>query len=138
MISEIETADHAAVQAPDRRGLPFIDLRVVKPEPDALQLAPGDFAIKHQVLPIYLDKGTLVAAIASEASLSAIDSLGILLDQPVRAVFADAGLIQAQIEERFIQKILSDLPAEEGGLTEIAENADLADLQKMASDAAVI
>src|SRR5689334_10060171 len=99
MISEIETADHAAVLTEARRSLPFVDLRVVKPEPEALQLAPGDFAIKHQVLPIYVDKGTLVAAIASESSLAAIDSLGILLDQPVRAVLADASLIQAQIEE---------------------------------------
>ena len=138
MVSPIETVNQAVVSIAGPKPLPYVDLRAVKPEPEALQLAPGDFAIEHQVLPLYIDQGTLVAAIGSEDSLPAIDSLGVLLDHPVRGVLADPALIQSQIEERFIEKILAGMPTEEGELADIDENADLADLQQMATDTAVI
>lgn len=137
MLSELETSAKAAVRTAPR-SLPSVDLRTIKPEPDALELASADFAIKYQVLPLYLDQGVLVAAIGSEASLPAIDALGMLLDQPVRAVLADPAILQGQIEEKFIENILSGLPSAEEAYSEIEENADLADLQKMASDTAVI
>ncbi len=139
MISELNTAAVLAEVPPSSSALPFVDLLTAKPEPAALQLVPADYAIRHQVLPLYLERGTLVAAIGSEASLPAIDGLGVLIDMPARAVLGDPSLIQTQIEERFIEKMLAGIPgAEDGDATEIDENADLADLQQMASDAAVV
>jgi type II secretion system protein E len=140
MVSEVETqtSTSAAVVRCEPKPLPFVDLRTITPNADALQLAPGDFAIKNQVLPLYVENGTLVAAIGSEASLAAIDNLGVLLDQPIRAVLADPAQIRVQIEERFIEKILAGLQSEDGQFAEIDENADLADLQQMASDTAVV
>src|SRR5690348_8571665 len=137
MSFELETALPPVAPRKGPKPLPFVDLRVTKPDPAALLLAPSDFAIKNQVLPLYVERGTLVAAIGSEASLSAVDNLGILLDQPARAVLADPTLIQAQIEERFIERILGDLPAEDGQFADIDEN-DLANLQQMASETATV
>jgi type II secretion system protein E len=116
----------------------FVDLEKVKPDPEALKLAPGEFALKHQVLPLYLEGKTLVAAIGSEAAHAAIDDLGVMLDQPVKSVFADPTLLREIIEDRFIANILSGLPSEDGQFTEIDDNADLADLQQMAGATAVV
>jgi general secretion pathway protein E len=123
---------------PVLRSLAFVDLAVVKPESEALSLTPGDFALKNQVLPLFMQRGVLVVAIPSEASLSAVDDLGVLVDKPVRAVLADPLLIREQIEEQFIGKILAGLPSEDGAFAEIDENADLADLQQMAGETAVV
>lgn len=137
MSSELSSVDSAALR-PILRSLAFVDLSEVRPEAEALALAPGDFALKHQVLPLFLQRGVLVAAIPSEASAAAVDDLGVLVDRPVRAVLADPLLIREQIEEQFIEKILAGLPSEDGTFAEIDENADLADLQQMAGETAVV
>jgi len=132
--------DTPATTTPDQPSpkLRFVDLEIVKPQPDALALAPGDFALKHQVLPLSIDKGVLVVAIGSPDSLPAVDDLGVLLDRPLRSVLAQPHLIREQIEEQFIEKMLAGLPQDEGAYAEIDENADLADLQQMAGTTAVI
>jgi type II secretion system protein E len=115
-----------------------VDLETVKPDPEAIKLAPSDFALKHQVLPLYLQGKTLVAAIGSENSLGAIDNLGVLLDQPVKPVLADPGLLREVIEDQFIANIFSGLPQEDSQFTEIDDTADLADLHQMAGAAAIV
>jgi type II secretion system protein E len=115
-----------------------VDISVTKPEPEALALAPSEFALKHQVLPLRTDRGVLVVAIGSDEGLAAVVDLGVLLDKPVKAVLADPALIREQIEEKFIEKILQGLPGEDGSYAEIDENADLADLQQMAGETAVV
>jgi type II secretion system protein E len=118
--------------------LPFVDLRTIKPDAETVLLTPGEFAIKHQVLPLYIERGTLVAAIGAESALSAVDNLGVLLDRPVRAVLADPTLIRLQIEERFIERILGGFPDEESSFVDLDEDANLNDLQQMASDSAIV
>ena len=118
--------------------LSFVDLRVAKPDPDVLALTPGEFAIKHQVLPLYVEAGVLFAAVGVEASLRAVDDLGVLLDRPIRAVLADPGLIRLQIEELFIERILGSLPNEEASDIAEIDDAGIADLQQMASETAVV
>src|SRR5437868_292768 len=75
-------------------GLETVDLTLVKPEPEALGVAPGEFALRTQILPLAFDGETLIVAMGSIASLPAVDDLGILINKPVRAVMADAGLIR--------------------------------------------
>lgn len=115
-----------------------IDLYVVKADPAALKLAPGDFALKYQVLPMRIESGVLVVAIGSDASLDAVDNLSILIGMPVRHVYADAQLIRERIEEHFIEEILSGIPAEDSAMAEFDDSTDLADLQKMAGETAVV
>ncbi len=118
--------------------LPYVDLERVKPDPEVLKLAPGDFALKHQVLPLQMERGVLIVAIPSPSTLPAVDDLSVLLDLPLRAVLADPVLIREQIEEQFIEKMLEGLPLEEGPYTDLDENTDLANLQQMAGDTAVV
>lgn len=121
-------------------GLPFIDLSEAKPEPAALDLVPGDYALKHQILPMALEGEVLVCAIGGIDSLSAVDDLGIVIDRGIRPVLADPLLIRDRIEERFLEDILSQIPSEDAGgpVTEIDDSTDLADLQKMAGETAVV
>jgi general secretion pathway protein E len=121
-------------------GFETVDLSLVKPEHDALALAPGEFALKAQILPLAFDGDTLVVAMGSIASLSSVDDLGILINRPVRAVLADPGLIRERIEEHFLEKILAGLPGEDTGAAtaEFDDSTDLADLTKMAGETAVV
>jgi type II secretion system protein E len=121
-------------------GFEWVDLDSVKPSDDAVRLAPGDFALNHQVLPIAIEDDVLVVAIGTPESLSAVDDLGVLLQRPTKAVLASAAMVREKIEEIFLEKILAGLPgAEESGLaTEVEETTDLADLQKMAGETAVV
>lgn len=119
-------------------GFTFVDLSERKPDPAAVALAPGDYALKHQILPLSREGETLVVAMGSPQSLTAVDDLGILIQRPVRAVLADAALVREKIEELFLEKILSQLPGDEGPATEIDETTDLADLTKMAGETAVV
>jgi len=118
--------------------LEFVDLNAYKPNPEALAMAPGDFALKHQVLPISLEGEMLVVGIGSLESLAAVDDLGILLNRPVKAVQCDPGLIRNRIEEHFLEQILSGLSGEDTAPSEYDDTTDLADLQKMAGETAVV
>jgi type II secretion system protein E len=121
-------------------GLKFIDLEETKSDEAALALAPGEFALKSQVLPIRLEGKTLLAAIGSASSLAAVDDLSVLIQRPIKVVAGDPNIIRERIEEYFLEKILSGLSGEDAatGLTEIDDSTDLADLTKMAAEAQTV
>jgi general secretion pathway protein E len=119
-------------------GYEFINLELVKADPTAIALAPGEFALKNQVLPIRFDGESLIVAMGSPMALGAVDDLGILIQRPVVAVLADAALIKERIEEFFLERMLRDIQSEEGSTTEIDDTTDLADLTRMATESAVV
>ena len=119
-------------------GLPWIDLEEVKSEESALDLPPGEFALRHQVLPIRVEGPYLVVAIGSAENLAAIDDLSILLNRPIRALAGEPSIIRERIEEHFLEKILSTLPGEEPATQQADDITDLADLTKMAGEAATV
>ena len=94
------------------------------------------------MLPIELDGNILVVAIGNPQSLPAVDDLGVLLQRPTRAVLADPGMVKEKIEEIFLERLLAGMPGgmEDGGgtISEIDDSTDLADLQKMAGETAVV
>ena len=118
-------------------GFEYVNLELVKPEPEALALAPGDFAVKHRVLPLALDGETLVVAIGSPDALQAADDLGVLTGRPVHPVLADPQLIKDKIDEFFLQKLLQGLAGDDDTTT-IEEVSDLTDLTRMADDSQVV
>jgi type II secretion system protein E len=119
-------------------GFEFVDLQLVKPQHDALALAPGEFALRQQILPMALDGDTLVVAMGSVQSLAAVDDLGVLVQRAVQPVLADPALIKERIEEYFLEKILEGMPSEEGAAAEIDDSTDLADLTRMAGESQVV
>jgi general secretion pathway protein E len=118
--------------------LEFVDLSVLRPDPEALTSAPGDFALKNQVLPLRFEGDALVVAMGSIHSLAAVDDLGVLVHRPTIPVLADANLIRERIEEFFLEKILNQVQNDDQAAIEIDETTDLADLAKMAGETAVV
>jgi type II secretion system protein E len=135
--SDLSQAAVSAEALPTVDGYEFVDLELTKPEPAALELAPGEFALRNQILPIALDGDTLVVAMGSPAALAAVDDLGILVQRPTYPVLADPNRIRERIEEHFIERILSGMPGEDAG-SEVDESTDLADLAKMAQESQVV
>ncbi len=120
-------------------GLETVALESVKASEEALELAPGEFALKHQVLPLSLEGSTLVVAIGSVDALAAVDELSVLSGKTTKPVIADPNLIRERIEEFFLEKILGGISNDDGAnVTEIDDSTDLADLQKMATESAVV
>jgi general secretion pathway protein E len=117
-----------------------VNLETTRPQDEAVSCVPGDFALKNQILPLMIQHGTLVAAIGTPLSLGAVDELGILLQMPTRAVLAPPAVIKEKIEEIFLERILAGLPgqSDDANIIDADENTDLADLQKMAGETAVV
>jgi general secretion pathway protein E len=141
--TQSQTNGLSAGSAAVRDGFEWVDLEEVKPEAAAINAVPGDFALKNQILPLRMEQGVLVVAIGDPRTLGAVDELGILLQMPTRAILAPPAVIKEKIEEIFLEKILAGLPgsgaaSEDGGAAEIDDSTDLADLQKMAGETAVV
>lgn len=120
-------------------GLRWIDLEIEKPAGDSASLIPGDFALKHQILPIRMESDRLLVAIGSLETLSAVDDLSVLIGKPTEPMLGDPGLIREKIEERFLEDMLGGMSNDDqGNVTEIDDSTDLADLQKMAAESAVV
>jgi type IV pilus assembly protein PilB len=69
----------------------IIDLRALEPSPAleaALRLVPGDLALRHKLLPIALEKGSLTVAMADPADLFVIDELAFRAGRRVNIVLA--------------------------------------------------
>ena len=138
MIDKATAESKAEESVNGHLGLEFIDLEEVKPNPEAMDLVPGEFALQNQVLPLRQDGDVLVVLIGSIETLRAVDDLGVLLNRPVRAALADPGLIRTRIEDRFLEGMIAELPGQESNLIDEGDVTDLADLQKMAGEAAVV
>ena len=119
-------------------GFEFVDLNSTKPDPTAMELVPGDFALKHQILPMSLEGNTLIVAMGAPQSLQAADDLGILINRPVIAMLGDKNLIQERIQEFFLERILAGMTSDDSSIMEIDDSTDLADLTKLAGETAVI
>lgn len=124
--------------APLVDGFEYIDLELAKPDPEAIALAPGEFALKNQVLPMGFDGETLVVAMGTPQALGAVDDLGILIQKPVHPVLADPNLIKQKIDDFFIERMLGEMPGDESGVAEIDDTTDLADLTRMATESQVV
>jgi type II secretion system protein E len=118
-----------------------VNLEGRKIEDSLVDLIPGEFAIKNQVLPLTNEPTRLIVAIGSVDALPACQDLEVLLQKPVEAVMADAAQLKDKIEEVFLEKILSQVAGAQdadSGPIDSDENTDLADLTKMAGETAVV
>ncbi len=114
-----------------------VDLSTFRPDSAVISLAPGEYALRNQVLPLAEDGDTLIVAVGNLDNMAAADDLGVLLGRPVRVVLVDPAALRAQIEEYFLEQILAGLGGEENGV-DVDETTDLADLEKMAGETAVV
>lgn len=119
-------------------GFSYVNLEDAKPNAEAIDLVPREFALKNQVLPLEANNGSLTVAIGSLKGLPATDDLAVLIDKEIKVVIADPSFIRDILEKRFLEGMLSDIPGSEEGIIDAEDVSDLADLQKLAGEAAVV
>ena len=121
----------------DRLGLQYVrDVeRLLNPE--VLLKVPSEFALRHQVLPLQQEDGVLVVATADPLNVSALDDLRLLVNGEIRPVLAPASEIAEAIEQFYMERMFHDMA--ELQVDEVAaDELEVSDLQKMASEALVI
>ncbi len=95
--SESDVTMALAVQA----GLEAVDLAQVSPESEALEAVDGSAAHAYGVLPLRVEAGTLVVALADPMNSAVLEDLAFTTGFQVRAVVADAGAIKERVLEHY-------------------------------------
>ena len=109
MVKEEALAQTMAVNA----GMEFVDLSEVVPTPELLDAMPGDVASKYKAVPVGLDYGQIVVAVADPLNFEAMDSLPHLLNgASLSFVCATSSQIEQYLTEFY-------------GIKKEAENMDL-------------
>ncbi len=78
-------------------GLPFVDLSTMQPDPHAASLIPESVARRHTVLPVGLDQGVPVVAMADPTDVVALDDLRSILGRNFRVAVAVRGAIDLHL-----------------------------------------
>jgi general secretion pathway protein E len=101
--------------------LPSIDLKRYDPDPGALKMVPEQMARKHQALPLRVEDGRLVVAMADPTNLQAIEDLRVRTSMNIKPLRASPEEIESAFSRyyqnreeiaRQVQRI-SSLPDEE-------------------------
>ncbi len=116
---------------------PIVDLAHEPPDAAALEIVPSEFAMRHHLVPLRRNDGTLVVAMADPLDIHAIDDLRLLTGLDIAPMLAPRGDIQRVCEQYYMSKMIQDVQQAERAVEE-EESLDVADLQKMAREELVI
>lgn len=117
MASERQIAEALAEQL----GLQMVNLASQRIDPEAVRLVPEAVARKRRALPLILEAGSLVVAMADPMDVFALDDVGIAARRPVRPVVAVESEILGAIERAYGMGL-----AAQAVIGEIAGEADQA------------
>ncbi len=120
----------------EQLGLPVVNLNEYDVDPAALAKVPQEFAIRHRLLPLRTEDHTLVVAMANPLDVHPLDDLHLVTGLEIRPAIASPSEIQRVIEQFTMERMIQDISEQEQEITE--EVTDIADLQKMATEALVI
>ena len=100
----ITTRDLAEALA-EQHGLEYIDLSAASPEEEAVQRLPESSARRYQALPVRVEEGTLVVAVADPTNVIAHDDLRLALGTHTRIVVADADQLAETITRAYHARV---------------------------------
>ncbi len=81
--------------------LPFVRLREVTVQPEALAMVPAKFATHYRLLPLRVDDSTLQIAIADPFNVQTLDELKLLLGCEIKPVLAGSRDIDEAIQRHY-------------------------------------
>ncbi len=81
--------------------LPLVALSSARLDPNAVKLIPEILARKRRVVPLRLDGGQVIVAMADPLDVFALDDVGIAARRPVKAVVAVESEVMAAIERAY-------------------------------------
>ncbi len=132
------TSDGLSRALAERYGLDHLDLNLFATDMGAANLVTTTAAKRYQAVPVaFVDKRTLLVAMADPSNVLAVDDIAIMTGYDVRVAVAAAEDIAALISRL---DRLEEVVAGEGasGVEEDAEEAQVVDLHENAEDAPVI
>jgi len=86
-----------------QNGMDFVDLSLVTPSPELINLLSPETARRYKTVPVSEHDGSLVLAIADPMDFEAFDSIGFLLKKPVEFVCAVPTQIQDKLDRLYPQ-----------------------------------
>ncbi|HEY9867818.1 MAG TPA: type II secretion system ATPase GspE [Candidatus Obscuribacterales bacterium] len=116
---------------------PVVDLVAEPPSPEALQVVPSEFALRHQLVPLRQTDHTLIVAMADPLDIQSMDDLRLLTGYRVEPRLASPTDIRRAVEQFYMSQMLQDVREQEQAAIE-EDSLDIADLQKMAREELVI
>ena len=131
--SEDDIVEALSVQT----GLPIINLREAKVDPNVLMLLPPEVAYRHMVLPIERRNSVLKVATADPFDVAMEDALRFITGLNVEMVLARPGDIRLLIEQHYMRKVMQESQDEYVEVVEEAEE-EIGDPTKLAKEALVI
>jgi type IV pilus assembly protein PilB len=132
------TADGLARALAERYGLDHLDLDVFPVDMGAANLVVSSAAKRYQAVPVaFVDKRTLLLAMADPSNVLAVDDVAIMTGYEVRVAVAPPDAI-ADLISRMDR--LEDVVSDQGVLEEEAEDsgAEIVNLRETADDAPVV
>lgn len=121
----------------EQLGLPVVTLTEHSVDPVALGQVPSEFAMRHQLIPLRSDDHTITVAMANPLDVQPLDDLRLVTGCEIKPAIASPSEIKRAIEQFYMEKMIQDISEQEADLT-ADEGPDIADLQRMATEALVI
>ncbi len=135
--SKAITADGLARALAERYGLDHLDLDVFPVDMGAANLVVNTAAKRYQAVPVaFVDKRTLLLAMADPSNVLAVDDVAIMTGYEVRVAVASPDAIVDLISR---MARLEDVVSGDGAVEELEESsADIVNLRETADDAPVV
>lgn len=97
----------------EQAGMETVDLSAFTPDPEVLALVDGSACHTYGVLPLRMDAGQLVVAIADPLNTAVLEDLSFTMGTPVRGAVADGEAIRRLVVEHYgEERSLADAIAE--------------------------
>jgi type II secretion system protein E len=112
------SAEDVARTLASQNGMDFVDLSLVTPSPELINLLSSEIARRYKTVPVSEHDGSLVLAIADPMDFEAFDSIGFLLKRPVEFVCAVPAQILDKLDRLYPQGL------EEFGNAVVTEEED--------------
>jgi type II secretion system protein E len=116
---------------------PIVDLNEEPPDAAALEIVPSEFALRHQLIPLHQNDGSLTIAMANPLDIQAMDDLRLLTGLDIAPMLAAPAEIRRLCEQVYMSRMIQGVQQAERAI-EDEESLDVADLQKMAREELVI
>ncbi|MCS7253899.1 MAG: type II secretion system ATPase GspE [Armatimonadetes bacterium] len=118
-------------------GLPIVNLREERVDPDAIMLLPPEVAYRHMVLPIERRDSVLKVAIADPLDIAAEDALRFITGLNVEPYLARPSEIKSLIEQHYMRRVMQESQDEQIEVIEEVEE-EIGDPTRLAKEALVI
>ncbi len=119
-------------------GIPFVDLKNVRIEPEVVKTVPEALARRHRILPTVVKGGTLTIAMADPLDVFAVDEIRRVSRMPIETVaVTEKDLVKAYDKLYRVTGAMEDVIRDIGTITQ-AEDERVTALEAMAEETPVV